>query len=289
MEDQMALNKITYFSETLHMRMSVNVIIPENKWGYSLADRPEEYRYPTLWLLCGGGFDYSDWERYTAIELYAAQAGIAVVMPSVFYSGYMDTVHGDYKYWTQITKELPPFLRGILPLSDQREDNFVAGFSMGGYGAFKWAMQNPDMFTACGVFSGPIGIITKEKPVYGPGHENDIGFRETEDEKGPFCFHTMVAAFSCMSAMRYTDNDNLYMLEKHLKNKTDLPKFYVATGQEDHGAKSSYKTADKMHEMGLEFEDVRDHGKHNWEYCNREVGKFIDWIPLKNVFRMEEE
>ena len=100
--------------------MGISVIIPENKWGYSLADREEGYRYPTLWLLCGGGFDYTDWVRYSAIELYAAQAGIAVVMPSAFYSGYMDTIHGDYKYWTQITKELPVFLRNLLPLSDAR-------------------------------------------------------------------------------------------------------------------------------------------------------------------------
>lgn len=72
---------------------------PGNKWGYSLAERPKDYKYPVLWLLCGGGFDYTDWQRYTAIELYAAQAGIAVVMPSAYYSGYMDTIHGDYKYF----------------------------------------------------------------------------------------------------------------------------------------------------------------------------------------------
>ena len=91
----MALHKIIYHSEQLNMKMGVNVIIPENKWGYSLADRPFGYKYPVLWLLCGGGVDYSDWQRYTAVELFAAQEGIAVVMPSAYYSGYMDTVHGD--------------------------------------------------------------------------------------------------------------------------------------------------------------------------------------------------
>lgn len=54
--------------------------------GIFLAERPKDYKYPVLWLLCGGGFDYTDWQRYTAIELYAAQAGIAVVMPSAYYS-----------------------------------------------------------------------------------------------------------------------------------------------------------------------------------------------------------
>ena len=82
----MALNHITFYSKLMEMEMGIDVIIPENKWGYSLAERPKDYKYPVLWLLCGGGFDYTDWQRYTAIELYAAQAGIAVVMPSAYYS-----------------------------------------------------------------------------------------------------------------------------------------------------------------------------------------------------------
>ena len=102
----MALNHITFYSKLMEMEMGIDVIIPENKWGYSLAERPKDYKYPVLWLLCGGGFDYTDWQRYTAIELYAAQAGIAVVMPSAYYSGYMDTIHGDYKYFSVITDEI---------------------------------------------------------------------------------------------------------------------------------------------------------------------------------------
>ena len=71
----MANIRLYYFSEALNMKVGVNVIIPENTWGSSLADRPKGYRYPVLWLQSGGGFDYTDWQRYTAIELYAAEAG----------------------------------------------------------------------------------------------------------------------------------------------------------------------------------------------------------------------
>lgn len=282
----MALNTITYFSKELHMEMGVNVIIPENKWGYSLADKPENYRYPVVWLLCGGGFDYTDWQRYTAVELYAAQSGVAVVMPSAFYSGYMDMVHGDYRYFSQITRELPAFLQNLLPLSGRREDNFVAGFSMGGYGAFKWAMRQPEMFTACGVFSGPVGIIPREPAELGP---DEIGLRENETDPVPEGFRTMLAAFGSAKDRRNTENDNLYLLERHLKQGTSLPAIFISTGQEDAVAVENYKHADRMHEMGLEFLDIRDHGKHNWEYCNRKIEEFIHWIPLENVYRMEEE
>ena len=50
----MALNHITFYSKLMEMEMGIDVIIPENKWGYSLAERPKDYKYPVLWLLCGG-------------------------------------------------------------------------------------------------------------------------------------------------------------------------------------------------------------------------------------------
>ena len=85
----MANFRLYYFSETLRMKVGVNVIIPENTWGHSLADRPKGYKYPVLWLQSGGGFDYTDWQRYTALELYAAEAGVrlcavALTVPGIW-------------------------------------------------------------------------------------------------------------------------------------------------------------------------------------------------------------
>lgn len=281
----MALSKITYYSHAMHQKMGVCVIIPENKWGYSLADRPADYRYPTLWLLCGGGFDHTDWLRYTAIEYYAAKHGIAVVMPGISYAAYVDTAEGGYPYWTQISRELPAYLRKLFPLSDKREDNFVCGFSMGGYGAFKFAMQRPDMFAACGTFAGPIGIIPRTSI---PSNER-LGTPCLRDDFCEEAFGTLWASFGSAAKRRNTPDDNLYMLQKHLDAGTELPKFYIAVGSEDPTAPENYEVYDSMHEMGLSFEDIRDWGKHDWEYCGRHVAKFLDWIPLHSAYIMEDQ
>lgn len=279
----MALFRVNYESAALRMRIGVNVIIPENKWGHSLKDRPEGYRYPTLWLLCGGGFDDSDWQRYSAIELYAAQHGVAVVMPGVYYTGYMDTKRGNYKYWTQITEELPDYLRRIFPLSDKREDNFVAGFSMGGYGAFKWAMKDPEMFAACGSFAGPIGIVPRE-PI---GENEKIGEPCLRDTNYKEAFPTLWASFGSAAEVRNTSDDNLYMLEKRVSEGCELPAFYIAVGDKDPTAPDGYKVMDFMKEIGISFKDIRDHGYHDWEYCNRHIELFLNWIEIRNAFKME--
>lgn len=281
----MALCKIDYYSGAMRQKMGVCVIIPENKWGYSLADRPAGYRYPTLWLLCGGGFDHTDWVRYSAIELYAAKRGIAVVLPGVSYSGYVNTAEGDFRWWDQIACELPEYLRRVFPLSENREDNFVAGFSMGGYGAFKFAMQHPEMFAACGNFSGPIGIIPRT-PVK-PGEK--LGQPCLRDD---FCepqFATLWASFGSAALRRNTPDDNLYMLEKHVREGTALPKFYMAIGAQDPGARDGYAVMDYMKALGVDVFDVRDEGMHDWVYCNRHIKAFLDWIPLHSDYVMEDQ
>ena len=157
----MALCKIDYYSQAMQQKMGVCVIIPENKWGYSLADRPADYRYPTLWLLCGGGFDHTDWIRYTALELYAAKHGIAVVLPGISYAGYVNTAEGDYRWWDQIAYELPDYLRKVFPLSEKREDTYIAGLSMGGTGALTIGLSQPDRFAAIGVLSAGNWVAEK--------------------------------------------------------------------------------------------------------------------------------
>lgn len=281
----MALCKIDYYSSAMQQKMGVCVIIPENKWGYSLADRPAGYRYPTLWLLCGGGFDHTDWVRYTALELYAAQHGIAVVLPGISYCGYVNTAEGDYRWWDQIAFELPEYLSRVFPLSARREDNFVAGFSMGGYGAFKFAMQRPGMFAACGNFSGPIGIIPRT-PI--PPDEK-LGQPCLRDDFCEPAFATLWASFGSAAKRRNTPDDNLYMLEKHVREGTDLPLFYMAVGAQDPGAQDGYAVMDYMKALGVPVYDVRDQGKHDWDYCNRHIAAFLDWIPLHSVYRMEDQ
>ena len=51
----MALNHITFYSKLMEMEMGIDVIIPENKWGYSLAERPKDYniRYSGFYVAVG--------------------------------------------------------------------------------------------------------------------------------------------------------------------------------------------------------------------------------------------
>ena len=143
----MALIRIGFFSQALGMCTSCDVILPQQPD----ADAPVRV-FPTVYLLHGLTKGRSSWQRMTSIERYAVEHGVAVVMPEAHLSAYSDMEHGG-KFFTYIADELPEIMRGFFPLSDAREDTFICGCSMGGYGAVRIGLNRPEQYGAIGCLS----------------------------------------------------------------------------------------------------------------------------------------
>ncbi len=261
----MALLRLNYLSRALSMQTDVEVILPESP-GNSLAKGICDDKYPVLWLLHGGGGDHTEWQRNTSIERYANKAGLAVVMPGVDTSGYMDMKRGGYRYFTYISEDLPSFLQSILPLSDKREDNFVAGLSMGGYGALKWMLRQPDRFAAAASLSGAVDIVSILK--------------EQEQQNSPMSA-AFAPAYGSAAEIEGTEDDVMYLFERRMAESTKLPKLYLAIGQEDFGYVGHTASVERLRQLGVSFDYTPDHGEHNWDYWDMHIQKVIDWLPLQ--------
>ena len=188
----MALVSMDFFSEALEVGTSMTVVLPqptEAQIGIESAGSPAQGP-PVLYLLHGMSDDHTAWLRYTSIERYAAQHGVAVVMPAVARSFYANEAHG-HAYWDFLSEELPALVGRFLRVSDRREDTFVAGLSMGGYGALKWALRQPKRFAAAASMSGALDVVAlaalaerSELPdrIFGglPGPDDDL-FAMLED------------------------------------------------------------------------------------------------------------
>ncbi|EUJ31353.1 tributyrin esterase [Listeria floridensis FSL S10-1187] len=150
----MALLHFKFRSNALAMATDVSLILPEQPSWFSEETLT---KYPTLYLLHGLSNDHSTYVRNTNIERYAAEKGIAVVMPSADHSFYANMAYG-HRYFDYVAYELPEVLPTLFPLSKKREDTFIAGHSMGGYGAFKIALTNPERFAKVASMSGVMDI-----------------------------------------------------------------------------------------------------------------------------------
>ena len=143
----MAVIEMKFFSEALSLSTSAHIILPLPRHA-DTAVKP----LPTLLLLHGMGDDDSAWLYKTNIERYACEAGLAVIMPDGELSCYENMAHGpDYRRY--ILEELPETMRRCFPLSAVRSENYIAGCSMGGFGALKLGRASPEQWSVIGCLS----------------------------------------------------------------------------------------------------------------------------------------
>lgn len=256
----MAFLELTYKSKALKMNVAVNVLLPESANDSTLAGAPAG-TFKTLYLLHGVGANHADWVRKTNIERYAAAHGIAVVMPSVERSWYADTAYG-MNYLTFVAKELPEvcrsYFRGMSPC---REDNLIAGFSMGGYGAIKAALTCPESFCACASLSGALDITREGRPY------------DLEQWRGLFGYDLPDAR-----TLKGTDHDIFALTEKNHDAGLPFPKLYLWCGTEDTLITPNRKYRDLLNDLQIEHCYEESEGTHTWKYWDQYIQPALDYI-----------
>jgi len=254
----MALLRCDFFSDVLELSTSMTVILPQAtsaQIGLSGAVRSGEF--PTLYLLHGLSDDDTTWLRRTSIERYVAPLGLAVVMPQVNRSFYADEVHGN-RYWTFLSDELPAIARSFFRFSDRREDTFVAGLSMGGYGALKWALRQPSRFAAAASLSGAL----------------DVAGRERSGTWRP----DLVDRVFGTTPVTGTGDDLMWLLDQ--TDPADLPALYVGCGTEDDLIEDNRSFVAAAAERGVDVTVDIGPGEHEWGYWDRAIQDVLAWLPV---------
>lgn len=250
----MILNEVHFFSETLGIRSSMNVLLPQRALIDEKSKRKPHYR--TLYLLHGHSDDHTVWMRWTSIERYVEGLNLAVVMPAVNLSFYTDMAHGG-AYWQFISEEVPMRVRDLFSLSAKREDNFVAGLSMGGYGAFKLALSHPDRFAAAASLSGAVDIcevvrVKKHEPL------NAAWLVEMQN------------IFGDLSKVPGSKHD-LFVLAKKAAKGPVRPRLYQCCGTEDFLYADNIRFRDAVRKLPLDLTYEEGPGEHVWGYWDKMI------------------
>jgi pimeloyl-ACP methyl ester carboxylesterase len=150
----MAQIHCNFFSYSLRYPVDIELILPSftscnmgDPHSHALPDR-----FPVLYLLHGYGNDYQAWLRYTSIQRYAEEHRIAVVTFSCHNKAYQNAPYGE-NFYDFLNQELPEFVENYFPISSKSSQRYIAGLSMGGYGALLHGLQNPARYCAIGAFS----------------------------------------------------------------------------------------------------------------------------------------
>ena len=266
----MSLIHFDFESEFTGHNEDVYIVMPDKKRGMT----PVEFygngkKYPVLWLLHGTFGGYSDWIRKSNIEVYACEHECIVVM--------MGVGNADYEAWPAFTlgydstryvvDELMPIIYNWLPASDKREDNFIAGLSMGGGGTMKFALNYPEKFAAAAVLSSCPQDMDGQKA------DLEALFAKKPSEVTGWELRRYNQMHRYDSVSEYLDSisNTWRKLDELVAEKADLPRFMFAIGTEDGGYANMQKFRKHADEIGLPYEYHEGPGRHEWRVWERDI------------------
>jgi putative tributyrin esterase len=274
--NHMAIIKMNFPSDILNLKTNITVILPS---FFARMGEPGNYKdfyisgmkFQTLWLLHGGSGDDSDWLNFTSVARYADDNKVAVVMAPAFNSWYVDMAHGP-RFFTFFTEELPQVCRVYFPLSDRREDNFVAGLSMGGNGAMRLALKRPDLYNTALCMSG---VSPEPKEFLDP---DSIFNQRVVDGKNP-----LEDVFGDLTKLEGSEEDMNFVAKRNVEQKKTLPKFLFGCGGDDFGLSGMKRTYDFLKGLGydIQFEEIPGY-EHEFDFWDLYIRKGLyELLDLK--------
>ncbi len=262
----MAFIQMSILSKSLMRTVPVNVILPADKMVFPGMPEPPEKPFKTLYLLHGVFGSYIDWVNGTRIQRYAEEHDLAVVMPSGDNAFYVDQPGANNYYGEFVGKELVELTRKMFPLSRKREDTFIGGLSMGGYGAMRNGLKYWENFGCIVALSGALLV-------------EDVAKRTNDD---PFFLNRRDYAEACfgdLSKILDSDKNPKYLVRQLKKEGQPIPRIYMACGDADSLLPANQDMAAFLKEQGADVTFEVGPGAHEWDFWDTYIRKAIEWLP----------
>ena len=227
------------------MNTGINIIFPErsNDVDPLFTDEPK-----VLYLLHGLSGNEDEWTRFSKIEYYAKKYNFIIIMPRVDRSFYCNT---KYKadYFDYIADELPEMISEWFRINTERENTFIVGESMGGYGAVKIGLSRPDKYTGIGALSGVLDYDSFARMIRG-NEWPDMASAELD--------------------VLYDEDTPMKLAEKAVKLEKK-PKLIQLCGTEDFLYDNNQTFRKHLQKIGYEHTYREGPGEHAWPYWDKAV------------------
>jgi len=266
---KMAFIQMNLLSQSLMRTVPVNVILPADKMVLPGMPEREEKPYKTLYLLHGVFGNYTDWVNGTRIQRYAEENDLVVVMPSGDNAFYVDQPAGQNYYGEFVGKELVELTRKMFPLSRKREDTFIGGLSMGGYGALRNGLKYHDTFGYIVALSSALVVETC------PMRTNEPPFFIERRDYAQACFGDL-------DKLAESDKNPKYLVRGLKEAGADIPKIYMACGDADSLLSVNKDFAAFCKKNGVDVTFEVGPGSHEWDFWDTYIKKGIEWLPAEN-------
>ncbi len=259
----MAFIQMSLMSKALMRTVPVNVILPADKLAFPGMPERGDRPYKTLYLLHGVFGSSVDWVNGTRIQRFAEENDLAVVMPSGDNAFYVDDPVTNNNYGEFVGEELVELTRKIFHLSHRREDTYIGGLSMGGYGAIRNGLKYHDRFGAIVALSSALHVTT---------------FRDWTNDSPLFIERRdyAQALFGDFDEVLTSDKNPEYLIRKLVEQGAQVPDIYMACGDQDFLLAKNQEFVDFVRAQGLEVTFEVGPGGHEWDFWDTYIRKALE-------------
>ncbi|MDO4285087.1 MAG: alpha/beta hydrolase family protein [Eubacteriales bacterium] len=245
------------------MTVDVSILLPEKtRWEQLESGERRGVRYQTLYLLHGFTGDHLSYLRTSKIERYADEHQIMVVMPSIYNGVYTDMKYG-MEYFTYLSEELTDFIERTFPAATKRENRFVAGMSMGGYGAYKWGLTYPERFAAIGGVAG--------------SYHAEYRYQGRVNTVSTLC----EALYGDPPAITPEKHDVFTMLRTLKEQGAEIPRLYTCCGTEDRLYSCSEDLKALADELKVPMVFEHGPGRHDDIFFDEYIQRILNWMEFQ--------
>ncbi|MBR6322212.1 MAG: esterase [Lachnospiraceae bacterium] len=258
----MARIEVEYFSNALVRPITIRVVIPNDpRLDIPRAENPYLARpMKTVFNLPGytGGASWGD-------EMTAAKYNTAFVSVYGENAFYVDNASPSGRYAKFIGEEAVDYVRKTFGLATRREDTYITGISMGGYGALRTALANPETF---GKTAGQSAALI----IHSIAH-----MKPGEDRRGRQYDHYHYL-FGDLDTIEESSANPEYLASKILEEGRPMPEIYFCCGSEDSLCEGN-RTFDKfLTEKGIAHLYEESPGGHDVVFWNEYTPKVMKWL-----------
>lgn len=260
----MAFLQVNFFSKALKRLVTFNALVPIDTFEIPGKEKIDRGPMKSIYLLHGYSGNHMDWVSGSKIQELSLIHNVAVFMPSGENNFYIDDVDKGALYAEYVGNELVEFTRKMFPISDKREDTFIGGLSMGGYGAIRNGLKYSHNFSRIIALSS--ALIT----------HNIAGI--PVDYKDPIADYKYYrSVFGDLNELLGSDKDPEALITNLKKENAVIPEIYMACGTEDFLLEENRSYHDFLTSEAVEHTYVEGPGIHDWSFWNEYIEKAILW------------
>lgn len=257
----MAVLDVSFYSQSLVRPVSFQMYIPND-----IRSQEENQHYnrkcKTVFVLHG----YSGWGRgWDQIFQIAKKYNLALVFPNGENSFYLDSQATAGKYGTFIGSELVDYIRKTFGLCMTKEDTFISGLSMGGFGALHTGLAYPDTFGKIVALSS--ALIVHQIAGMKPNQENEVAN-----------YYYYRNCFGDLDQLLMSDNNPEVLVKKLQHEGIKIPDIYMACGTEDFLLENNRQFYKFLTDHNVKVKCIESNGEHNMEFWNEYFEKGFAWL-----------